>query len=85
MSDLFNMLHTAFVLNSDTGEVIGMVTGVDTSGPRMRVKVHIFEDDEAEDDDPDDGEKEDIPEEPEKVADADINEKIHMLKTGTDR
>ncbi len=84
MSDLFSMLHTAFVLNSETGEVIGMVTGVDTSGPRMRVKVRIFEDDEDEDD-PDDGEKEDIPEEPEKVADANINEKIHMLKTGTNK
>ena len=83
MSDLFSMLHTAFVLDNDTGEVIGMVTGIDTSGPRMKVKVRIFEDDEDEDN-PDDGEKEDIPEEPEKVADANINEKIHRLRTGTD-
>lgn len=84
MSDLFSMLHTAFAVDNDTGEVMGMVTGISTVGSRLKVNVHVFSDDEEyEEDDPDDGEEEDVPEEEQKVADATINEKIHQLRTGT--
>lgn len=84
MSDLFAMLHTAFAVDNDTGEVMGMVTGISTVGSRLKVNVHVFNEDEGyEEDDPDPGEEEDVPEEEAKVADATIVEKIHMLKTGT--
>ena len=83
MSDLFAMLHSASVMDQETGEVVGMVTGIETVGTRLRVKAFFFEEGDEDEDDPDDGEKEDIPEEEEKVADANINEKIHQLKTGT--
>ena len=86
MSDLFSMVVNAYVLDQATGEVLGMVTGVDTIGNRMKIKIHVFEEDDEWDDDPDDGEKEPIPEEEEKPADATIGENITRLKlkTGTE-
>lgn len=61
MSDLFSMLISAHVQDSVTGELVGLVTGVETMGNRMRVRVAFFpDDDDIEEDDP---EREDIPEE----------------------
>ncbi len=84
MSDLFTMLHAGSVMDQETGEVVGMVTGIETVGNRLRVKAFFFDEDGEDEDDPDDGEKEDIPEEEELPKDANINDKIHQLKTGTD-
>jgi hypothetical protein len=72
MSDLFSMVTSAFIMNHGTEEIIGVVTGIDTTGPRMRIKVALF--DEMEDDD-DDPEKEDVPEET-------IVEKIRAISGG---
>lgn len=70
MSDLFSMLISAHIEDSTTGEIVGVVTGIDTMGNRMRVKAHIFDLEEIEEED--DPEKEDIPE-------PTINEKIAAI------
>lgn len=59
MSDLFSLIVNAIVVDKLTDEVIGTVTDIETDGKNMRIKTIIMD---VEDDDPDDGEKEEIPE-----------------------
>lgn len=83
MSGLWEMLSQAFVVDHATGDIVGVVVGVDTSGNRMKVKMASMDDDEVWDDDPDDPEKEDIPEEEPEVktkAKGTISEKIVELR-----
>ena len=65
MSDLFSLVVNATVTDAVTGEIIGDVDSVETDGKNMRIKIIILD---IEDEDyPDDGEKEEIPEDPKEI------------------
>ena len=59
--DIFAMLQTAVIVDLEMDEVVGQSLGFQVVNGRLRIMTVLF--DREEDDDPDDGEKEDIPEE----------------------
>ena len=59
--DIFTMLQNATIVDMETDEPIGMAIGFQVINGRMRITVGLFVEDD-EDNDPDDGDKEDIPE-----------------------
>ena len=79
MSDLHTMVMNAMVCD-EHDEIVGMVTGYVIHGHKMRIRIATLPDEEDFEDDPDDGDKEEIPEPEEKPVDAKSGKNIVEIK-----
>ena len=81
--DAFNLILNSVVENKE-GEYLGEVIGFEILGNRMYIKTTLVRADDT--DDPDDGEKEDIPEPAPLPAEADAASNVRSLfkKVGND-
>ena len=79
--DIFSMLQNAPIIDEETAECVGRSVGFEVVNGRMIIKVAMFEIEYEDDDDPpEDGEKDDIPEDDA----SNIVQKIHAIAGGRD-
>ena len=76
--DIFSMLQNAPIIDEETAECIGRSIGFEVLNGRMIIKANLFNLDDLIDDDPDDGKKEDIPDDDA----SNVIQKIHAIAGG---
>jgi len=76
--DIFSMLQNAPIIDEETAECIGRSIGFEVLNGRMIIKANLFNLDDLIDDDPDDGKKEDIPDDDA----SNVVQKIHAIAGG---